>query len=243
VRRIPFGLTLATFLAFTLIAGLGAWQLHRLAWKQALLAKIEALNHAPARPLDAVAAAPGFPGEDEFVRVSARCLPTGAAAAPAYRYALRDGAVGWRLLSPCRLTAGPYDGVLLDRGLVRRFTGAMAPGEGVFPPASAVTGVLRRVGGPPLLGANPVTAGGPEVVRVLDRAALVRILGRAGVRRPVPYLLAVEAETPQPPGLQPAALPQDVPNNHFVYALTWFALAGILLWFYGAMLLRRLRTP
>jgi surfeit locus 1 family protein len=67
-------------------------------------------------------------------------------------------------------------------------------------------------------------------------------LGRAGVRQPVPYLLAVEAETPQPPGLQPAAMPQDVPNNHFVYALTWFALAGILLWFYGAMLLRRLRT-
>ena len=33
---------------------------------------------------------------------------------------------------------------------------------------------------------------------------------------------------------------KDIPNNHFVYALTWFALAGILAWFYGALLLRRL---
>jgi surfeit locus 1 family protein len=51
----------------------------------------------------------------------------------------------------------------------------------------------------------------------------------------------VESERAAPQGVVPAALPQDIPNNHFVYALTWFALAGILAWFYGALLLRRLR--
>ena len=243
MKRVPLGLTIATLLAFILLAGLGVWQLHRLAWKRDLLARIEALNHASAQPIEAVVARPHFDKAAEFVRVSARCAPGADPAAVAYRYALRDGAVGWRLLTVCRLTAGPYDGVLLDRGLVRRFTGAMAPGEGTFPPPRAVVGVLRKVGGRPLLGANPIAAKGPDVVRVLDRAALVRIAGRAGVRLPVPYLLAVESETPRPPGLQPAALPQNIPNNHFVYALTWFALAGILIWFYGAMLLKRLRTP
>ncbi len=242
MTRIPLGLTVATLLAFTLLAGLGVWQMHRLAWKRDLLARIEALNHAPAQPIETVVAKPGFAKNAEYVRISARCQPTVEAAAPAYRYALRDGAVGWRLLAACHLAVGPYDGVLLDRGLVRRFAGAMAPEEATFPPAGAVIGVLRKVGGPPLLGANPVAAAGPDVVRVLDRAALVQISGRGGVSRPVPYLLAVESEAPPPPGLQPAALPQDVPNNHFVYALTWFALAGILLWFYGALLFRRLRV-
>ena len=63
---------------------------------------------------------------------------------------------------------------------------------------------------------------------------------QSGLAHPAPYLLAVEAETPAPPGITPAALPQDIPNNHFVYALTWFALAGILAWFYVALVWRRL---
>ena len=124
MKRVPLGLTIATLLAFILLAGLGVWQLHRLAWKRDLLARIEALNHASAQPIEAVVARPHFDEAAEFVRVSARCAPGADPAAVAYRYALRDGAVGWRLLTVCRLTAGPYDGVLLDRGLVRRFTGA-----------------------------------------------------------------------------------------------------------------------
>jgi surfeit locus 1 family protein len=64
-----------------------------------------------------------------------------------------------------------------------------------------------------------------------------------GLARPAPYILAVESERPAPAGILPAALPRDIPNNHLVYALTWFALAAILAWFYGAMLVRRLRSP
>ena len=37
--------------------------------------------------------------------------------------ALRDGQVGWRLMTVCHLTSGPYDGILLDRGIVQRFAG------------------------------------------------------------------------------------------------------------------------
>jgi len=50
----------------------------------------------------------------------------------------------------------------------------------------------------------------------------------------------VESEIPAVSGLVPAALPQDIPNNHLVYALTWFALGGVLVCIYGAMLVRRL---
>jgi cytochrome oxidase assembly protein ShyY1 len=78
------------------------------------------------------------------------------------------------------------------------------------------------------------------VFRVLDRVSVASLAADNGVRRPAPLVLAVESEQPAVAGLVPAPLPQDIPNNHLVYALTWFALAGILAWFYGALLLRRL---
>jgi surfeit locus 1 family protein len=160
-----------------------------------------------------------------------------------FRYALHEGEVGWRAMSVCRLSGGPYDGILLDRGLATRLAGAMAPGALAFPPPRGVTGVLREVGASPLFdSASPDQQGPVTVVRLIDLDTLRAVAGRWGSTRPAPLLLAVEREEPQAGGLTPAALPQDIPNNHFVYALTWFALAGILAWFYVALLWRRLRS-
>ena len=240
MKRFPFGLTITAALAFAILVGLGGWQMHRLTWKLGLLAKIAALRTAPSRSLAAILAASR--GADlEFARARVDCSP--AAPSPgAYRYALRDGAVGWRLMTPCRLAADPggYDGIVLDRGLVERFTGAMAPAAAVFAAPAAVIGVMRAVGAKPLLGSDPpAPAGGVTTLRVVDRDGLARLASQGGLRRPIPYILAVESEAPPLPGVHPAALPQDIPNNHFVYALTWYALAGILAWFYGAMMWRR----
>jgi surfeit locus 1 family protein len=161
-----------------------------------------------------------------------------------FRYALREGRVAWRSMSVCPLAGAPYDAILLDRGLVARFDGAMAPAPIRFPPPAAVVGVLRAPGSKPVFDtAAPASQNGVTVVRLIDRDTL-GVLGRqAGVARIAPMLLAVERETPSPPGVMPAALPQDIPNNHLVYAMTWFALAGILAWFYVALLWRRLRGP
>ena len=245
MRRFPVGLTLVAGLAFAVLVGLGVWQLQRLAWKQDLLARVAALRVARARPIAEVLAL-GAQGRDvAYRRVAADCQPSPYPARDAYRYALRDGGVGWRLISACRLAGAAsgtrYDGVLLDRGLVTRLAGAMAPVAGAYPAPASVVGVLRAPGGKPLLGpAETVGAPGARVFRVLDRSALVSLATDNGVQRPAPYILAVESERPAPQGIVPAPLPQDIPNNHFVYALTWFALAGILAWFYGALLLRRL---
>ena len=242
MRRFPLGLTVSALLAFSVLAGLGAWQLQRMTWKAGVLARVEAARHATARPLAEVLLASTSAVDDlEYRRVEVRCEPSAASAA-AYRYALREGGeINWRLLTTCRLATGPYDAILLDRGLVSRFAGAMAPQAGLYPPPSEVTGVLRGVGAKPWLGpAETSPNGGPRVFRLIDRASLDSLLHQAGARRPAPYFLAVEHEEPSPAGVVPAALPQDIPNNHFAYALTWFALAGILAWFYGALLIRRL---
>ena len=245
MRRFPIGLTLVAGLAFALLVGLGVWQFQRLAWKRDLLAKVAALRVAPARPIAEVLALAAQGRDVDYRRVATDCQPSRHPASDAYRYALRDGRVGWRLVSACHLASAVpgafYDGVLLDRGLVTRLTGAMAPVAAAFPPPASVVGVLRAPGGKPLLGpAETAGAAGARVFRVLDRSAVASLATDNGVRHPAPYILAAESERPPPPGVVPAPLPQDIPNNHFVYALTWFALAGILAWFYGALLLRRL---
>jgi surfeit locus 1 family protein len=244
VRRFPWGLTIAAALAFAALAAIGGWQLFiRLPWKTDLLARIEALRVAPPRPLEAVLARAAQGQDMAYQRVAADCRPAPGGGIHAFRYALRDGRVGWRLISACRLAAAGYDGVLLDRGLVTAFNGAMAPAAMAPPPPGAVVGVLREPGGRPWLGpAETAPAGGARVFRVFDRAAFSEVAAENGIQRPAPYLLAVESERPSPPGLTPAALPTDIPNNHFVYAMTWFALAAILAWFYGAMLVRKLKV-
>jgi surfeit locus 1 family protein len=240
-RAFPVGLTMTAAIALAVLLSLGVWQLHRLKWKEGLLVKIAALQGEPATPLGSALARAARGRAVEFTRVSADCAPAAGPSPMVFRYALRDGQIGWRVMTMCRLADAPYDGVLLDRGLAARFTGAMAPSAARFAEPVAVTGVLRGVGpASPLDPARPDIVNGVTVLRVLDAGALHAIAGQSGVIHPAPYFLAVEAERPAPAGIAPAALPQDVPNNHFVYALTWFALAGILAWFYVAMVWRRL---
>lgn len=237
MKRFPFGLTAAAAIAIAILIGLGVWQLERLAWKEAMLARIEALAGAPARPLGEVLARAAKGQNVEFTRVAATCSPATRVSPLAYRYALRDGRVAWRLLTPCAVFGAPWSAILLDRGLVTTLNGSMAPRPGHFSDPASVTGVLRSPGAESLLGPGSKRSHSDMiVVQALDRGA-VKAIGGPGA---APYFLAVESETPAPLGVSPAALPQDIPNNHFIYALTWFALAGILAWFYGAMLWRRL---
>ncbi len=240
-RAFPIGLTIAAVLGFSALLGLGVWQLHRLKWKEGLLAKVAALRDAPTRPLGPVLARVARGEAMEFTRVSTLCAPPAQPSPMIFRYALHGGQVGWRAMTMCRLTGAPYDAILLDRGLVTRFAGAMAPAPARFPEPAAVTGVLRAVGAAsPFDPARPQRQNGVTLLRVVDVGALAAVGRQGGLAHPAPYILAAESETPAPAGIAPAALPQDIPNNHFVYALTWFALAGILAWFYLALVWRRL---
>jgi surfeit locus 1 family protein len=103
-------------------------------------------------------------------------------------------------------------------------------------------GVVRSPGARGPLDAAPRrSADGSWVLQSVDPGALSLVAGPAA--RPAPYYLAVESETPAPFGVTPAALPQDIPNNHFVYALTWFGLAGVLASIWASYVWRRMRAP
>ncbi|MET3663817.1 SURF1 family cytochrome oxidase biogenesis protein [Caulobacter sp. 1776] len=216
----PVGLTVATGIAFALLCGLGAWQVQRLHWKQGVLARIETLKTAPALPLIQVLTADARPEDLAWTRVSVDCGDVAGASLPLV-YGVRDGDVVWRAQAPCAVLAGPYNMILVDRGVVSALTGQVAPPPRSFDAPRHVVGVLtpiKQLGG--------------------DRA---KILSRFPGRKPAPLVLMAEAETPAPAEIAPAPLPAEISNRHLEYALTWFGLAVTLLFIYAAMLWRRLR--
>lgn len=236
MKRFPVGLTLAATIGLVVLLGLGVWQMKRLAWKTDLLARIERLKQAQPRPLAEVLAQGARGADVGFIRVETACEPTPGPTASIYRYALRQGQVGWRLMGACRLPDGTS--IALDRGLVDRFAGGMAPVAATFPPAASVIGVLRKPGSASFLTPAPARAADGSVTLLAVNRAALRLIAGPAVQ---PDYLAVEKETPSPPGITPAAIPEDIPNNHFVYALTWFGLAGVLIWMWAAFVVRRMR--
>lgn len=216
----PVGLTIATAVSLAILCGLGAWQLQRLHWKTELLARIERLKTAPAMPLVQMLATKAKPEDLAWTRVSVDCGDV-AGSPPPLVYGVRDGDVVWRAQAPCAVLAGPYDMILVDRGVVPDLTGQVAPPPRAFEAPRRVIGVL-----------TPIAQLGGDRAKVLERYA---------DRKPAPLVLMAERESPAPAGITPAPLPAEISNRHLEYALTWFGLAVTLLFIYAAMLWRRLK--
>lgn len=228
--RFPVALTVTVAVSMAILLALGVWQLQRLKWKEGLLAHVEALKTAPARPLADVLRQGG---DVAFARVTADC--PGLAEAPFVElYAIRDGQAGSRLISVCRPANAPP--ILVDRGFVADTISARPPVDAMSDAPVRVTGVLR---GPEKRNfTTPPNAGGHFYAREIAPIA-------AALKAPnaAPWFLMAETPTnPRWPALVPAPLPADLPNNHLSYALTWFGLAAALAGVYAAMLLRR-RKP
>ncbi|PVM85829.1 SURF1 family protein [Caulobacter endophyticus] len=219
--RFPIVLTIVTLIAFTILCGLGSWQMQRLAWKEDLLARIETLKTAPAVPLAGVLARADRGEDVDFVRVAADCAPGHTAPLPLV-YGVRDGDMVWRAMAACRLAGQAHGVVLLDLGLVDALTGQIQPSPRTFVAPSRAVGVLMA----------PKALGG-------DRE---KALAAVAADRPASHILMVETATPAVAGVTPAPLPAEISNRHLEYALTWFGLAVTLLFIYAAMLWRKMRS-
>ncbi len=201
---------------FATLIGLGVWQLHRLAWKQALLAEIEAAAVRPPVPL----AEAGRP--DPFQRVAAAGrLRTDLAAR--YGAEVREGRMGAQVLAV--LERGSAAPLLVDLGWAPE---GWVLGGGVPPPGADVrlTGFLRPAEHPGWLSPRDDAPG--RHFYTLDPAAIGAALGAGGL---APYTLVVLApETGEGGVALPAparGLPRP-PNDHLTYAATWFGLAAVL---------------
>jgi surfeit locus 1 family protein len=111
-RRVPIVATMLVAAAVATMIWLGVWQLHRLRWKEALLAEYAEAAHKPA------VGYPRVPTDQTllFRRSSAFCLAPTAWRASAGRN--RAGESGYRHVADCRTGAeGP--GVAFDMGWSR----------------------------------------------------------------------------------------------------------------------------
>ena len=234
-RKFPIGLTIASVIGIAILIGLGVWQVKRLHWKEALLAKIAALEAAAPIPVGQALAGGVASTELDFVRVTASC-PDIETTPYLKLYAVREVA-GFRLITPCVLSGGPYKTILVDRGFVAQDqVQSLKAGQGrrLDQP---IVGVLRKGDVRNFL--TPENMPSQALWYWRDIPAMAASLG---VTDAAPTFLMLEKPAPQGFGPTPAPIPADIPNNHLQYALTWFGLALSLLGVYLASLWKRLKS-
>ena len=233
--RFPVGLTLAIAVGLAILVALGMWQLQRLTWKEALLARIARLETAAPVPAAQALDQAASPADLDMVRVRVDC-PGLSRAAFVELFGLTDGTPGRRLISACPVASSRYGSLLVDRGFVPADISARPGPEGQLGPVS-VTGVLRVPDRPSLFTPKPDSAG-----RLWFNRDIPAMASTLGAPRPAPVMLMAEtASNPEFTALTPAPLPAAISNRHLEYALTWFGLAAALLGVYGALLRKHYR--
>lgn len=223
----------ALLVALALVAtigfiALGVWQVERRAWKLDLIARVEAGTRAA--PL--AVPSPGLKAQaSEYRRVTA----TGSFLhdRETLVQALTERGAGFWVLTPLRTPRGT---VLINRGFVppeRRDPATRAAAQ--VAGSVAVTGLLRASEPKGGFLRNNDPAGDRWYSRDVPAIAAARGIGQAA-----PFFVDADA-TPNSGGWPVGGLTVlRFNNNHLVYALTWFGLAGISL---AALFLLLRRKP
>jgi surfeit locus 1 family protein len=208
----------ACALACAGFVALGVWQVHRLAWKEALVARVERNVHGTPVPAPGLAQWPQLTSEDAYRRVQLRGSYDFAHEIPVA--ASTELGAGYWVLTPLRTEEGAW--VFVNRGFVPPELRGHAPPAA---PEQAAVGLLRSTEP----GGRPLQANDPAAGRWYSRD--VQAMAKAqGLQGPVaPYFVDLVA-TPENKAAWPRAglTVLQFPNNHLVYALTWFALAAMM---------------
>lgn len=216
-RRYIFPILLGLIGAGILVS-LGIWQLHRLQWKERLLADISAKIAAPAVPLPAHP----DPAADQYLAVTA----TGRVE-PQELHVLTSTAEtgpGYLLISPFVLAGGGR--VMIERGFVPETAAATArPGFD-----TAVTGNLDWPNETDVF--TPAPDLGANIWFARDVAKMAAAL------KTEPVLIVARSAPGEAAGVTPVPVDTSgIRNQHLNYAITWFSLAlcwlgmtGLLLW-------------
>lgn len=218
-----WGPALATAVAFALLVALGAWQLERLAWKDAVLAGIAQGEALPPIPL------PPDPAPFSKVEVRGMLHDVGlyAVAVRATPEGEREGAFRLGVIEPPGASA-----VLVNEGWVPDGT----PPDPAPRPASVV-GYVQPAEPPGLF-----TPRGDAVTRRVFAPDPPSIAAALGLPTLAPFLVVALGDAAPGTYPQPAQhLPQP-PNNHLQYALTWFSLAAVLLGIFVSYAMQRVRA-
>ena len=208
----------ACALAFAGFVALGVWQVHRLAWKEALIARVDRNVHAAPIPAPGPDAWGALTADDEYRRVQARGrFDYGREVLVA---ATTELGAGYWVLTPLQTAPGRW--LLVNRGFVPPELRGQVP-HGA--PEQSVDGLLRP--GEP--GGRLFQHNDPAAGRWYSRdvAAIAAAQGLAGTV--APYFVDAQPQPGAAPEWPRAGLTVlRFRNDHLVYALTWFALAAIM---------------
>ena len=234
-------LTVLSLATIALLLALGVWQVERRAWKLALIDRVEARVHAAPTLLPPPASWPAITAaSDEYrhVTVSGRFLHDRETLVKA----VTEEGGGYWVLTP--LVTGDGATVLVNRGFVppeRREPATRRDGAPEGP--VEVTGLLRMSepkGG--FLRTND-----PAHERWYSRD-IAAIAAARGLGETAPIFIDSDAAAGQDRYPMGGLTVVRFPNNHLIYALTWFGLAlmlaaRLLVTFGGGLFRRRLRAP
>jgi surfeit locus 1 family protein len=219
-RRSLLWVTLFWVGLFAILISLGSWQIHRLHWKEGLIAERHAAIAGPPIALpETLRSARGL--EFHHVKVVGRFLNRDEL----YLHAIADdGTPGYHVVTPFVLMDGKT--VFIDRGFVPedRKNPATRP-AGILAGIVTVTGLLRL----PSPGNSSLFTPRNEPEANLWFAVDVPAMARA--TRVGDYLpIYVDADKSPVPGIYPIGGQSytKLPNNHLQYALTWYGLAGLV---------------
>lgn len=225
----PLVLTLLGIFALVVFAttcALGTWQLYRLAWKEALIAQIDARVHLPPVP----AAPPSeWPTLNDANAEYRHVTATGE-----YQFdkqtlvqAVTELGGGYWVLTPLRRADGST--ILVNRGFVLPQWRRNPPAEALPTGPAQVTGLLR------------MSEPDPAFLRENDPAAdrwytrdLATIAQTRGLTNVAPYSIDADAAS-SGNNRDPARAPVGgltvvkFANSHLSYAITWFTLAAMVL--------------
>lgn len=239
--------TVAMLGALAVLVGLGIWQWQRKAWKEQVIATIEARSSAA--PIDAAAWLSRGCETIEKVGIERSCEYLAVRLAGTFDHAAERhvytgiakppggvGGQGYWIMTPFRI-AGTNEVVAVSRGFVPEAQKLAADR-----PAGQLAGETTIVG----------------LVREAERRATFTGANAPAkniwyLRNPQELFAAgpvtrtghfVDLLSPTPPGglPQPTAGRIDIPNRHLEYALTWWGLALTLLGVYAAFVRERLKT-
>jgi len=212
--------------AFAFLCRLGFWQLERLEWKEGLIARVEAGLKQPPVDLEIIEARLKAGKDIEYRPV--RVTGTFDHTAEQHFYTTWKGQAGYHVYTPLREAGGRI--LMVNRGFVP-FT-AKEPDtrkEGQVAGPVTFDGLARSA---PSRKPNSFVFNNDLEKNVYHWKSLSQMLGRAYDKVDIdfrPFFVDMTA-TDVPGGLPISGVTRiSFPNSHLSYALTWFGLAGTLL--------------
>ncbi|AWL98849.1 SURF1 family protein [Bradyrhizobium amphicarpaeae] len=214
-------LTVLSLTAFVLLIALGIWQIERRAWKLALIDRVEQRVHAPAQPIPSPASWPAVSAaSDEYRHVSlkGRFLHDRETLVQA----VTEEGPGFWVLTPLQRDDGTQ--VLINRGFVpseRRDASTRRDGN---PDGRVEIAGLLRITEP---NGGFLRNNVPQHNRWYSRD-VAAIAAARGLHDVAPFFVDADAGSQSGSGPIGGLTVVSFPNNHLIYALTWFALAFML---------------